>query len=68
MQLSQLRYVIGSRAAATTLAVDYRGYPPLPLQRIFLKKQADGSAWARQPRPRGGGGRRLATAARPRAA
>jgi p-hydroxybenzoate 3-monooxygenase len=27
---SQLRYVIGSRAAATTLAENYVGYPPLP--------------------------------------
>jgi p-hydroxybenzoate 3-monooxygenase len=26
---SQLRYVIGSRAAATTLAENYVGYPPL---------------------------------------
>jgi hypothetical protein len=26
---SQLRYLIGSRAAATTLAENYVGYPPL---------------------------------------
>ncbi|SRR6266545_1474024 len=30
LQLSQLRYVTSSRAAATTLAENYTGYPPLP--------------------------------------
>jgi p-hydroxybenzoate 3-monooxygenase len=29
LQLSQLRYVISSRAAATTLAENYTGYFPL---------------------------------------
>jgi p-hydroxybenzoate 3-monooxygenase len=29
LQLSQLRYVTGSRAAATSLAENYTGYPPL---------------------------------------
>jgi p-hydroxybenzoate 3-monooxygenase len=29
LQLSQLRYVTTSRAAATTLAENYTGYPPL---------------------------------------
>jgi p-hydroxybenzoate 3-monooxygenase len=29
LQLSQLRYVVGSRAAATTLAENYTGYFPL---------------------------------------
>jgi p-hydroxybenzoate 3-monooxygenase len=29
LQLSQLRYVTTSRAAATTLAENYVGYPPL---------------------------------------
>ena len=29
LQLSQLRYVTTSRAAATTLAENYCGYPPL---------------------------------------
>jgi p-hydroxybenzoate 3-monooxygenase len=29
LQLSQLRYVTSSRAAATTLAENYVGYPPL---------------------------------------
>ena len=29
LQLSQLRYVISSRAAATTLAENYTGYYPL---------------------------------------
>jgi len=29
LQLSQLRYVVGSRAAATTLAENYTGYYPL---------------------------------------
>ena len=29
LQLSQLRYVTTSRAAATTLAENYAGYPPL---------------------------------------
>jgi p-hydroxybenzoate 3-monooxygenase len=31
LQLAQLRYVTGSRAAATTLAENYTGYPPLTL-------------------------------------
>jgi p-hydroxybenzoate 3-monooxygenase len=31
LQLSQLRYVTSSRAAATTLAENYVGYPPLPI-------------------------------------
>jgi p-hydroxybenzoate 3-monooxygenase len=30
LQLSQLRYVTSSRAAATSLAENYTGYPPLP--------------------------------------
>jgi p-hydroxybenzoate 3-monooxygenase len=29
LQLSQLRYVTSSRAAATSLAENYTGYPPL---------------------------------------
>jgi hypothetical protein len=29
LQLSQLRYVAGSRAASVTLAENYVGYPPL---------------------------------------
>ena len=29
LQLSQLRYVTTSRAAATSLAENYTGYPPL---------------------------------------
>jgi p-hydroxybenzoate 3-monooxygenase len=29
LQLSQLRYVVSSRAAATTLAENYTGYFPL---------------------------------------
>jgi p-hydroxybenzoate 3-monooxygenase len=29
LQLSQLRYVTASRAAATSLAENYTGYPPL---------------------------------------
>jgi p-hydroxybenzoate 3-monooxygenase len=29
LQLAQLRYVTSSRAAATTLAENYVGYPPL---------------------------------------
>ncbi len=31
LQLSQLRYVTTSRAAATSLAENYTGYPPLKL-------------------------------------
>ncbi len=30
LQLSQLRYVVASRAAATSLAENYTGYPQLP--------------------------------------
>jgi p-hydroxybenzoate 3-monooxygenase len=30
LQLSQLRYLVSSRAAATSLAENYTGYPPLP--------------------------------------
>jgi p-hydroxybenzoate 3-monooxygenase len=29
LQLSQLRYVVGSRAAATSLAENYTGYPAI---------------------------------------
>jgi hypothetical protein len=29
LQLAQLRYVTGSQAAATSLAENYVGYPPL---------------------------------------
>lgn len=31
LQLAQLRYVVGSRAASTSLAENYTGYPELPL-------------------------------------
>src|SRR6185437_6193454 len=30
LQLSQLRYIVSSRAAATSLAENYTGYPPVP--------------------------------------
>jgi hypothetical protein len=30
LQLAQLRYVVSSRAAATSLAENYTGYPALP--------------------------------------
>ncbi len=30
LQLSQLRYITTSRAAAMSLAENYTGYPPLP--------------------------------------
>jgi p-hydroxybenzoate 3-monooxygenase len=31
LQLAQLRYLAASRAAATSLAENYTGYPPLPI-------------------------------------
>ncbi len=36
LQLSQLRYVATSRAAATSLAENYTGYPPLPASILTL--------------------------------
>jgi p-hydroxybenzoate 3-monooxygenase len=36
LQLSQLRYVAASRAAATSLAENYTGYPPLPASILTL--------------------------------
>jgi hypothetical protein len=39
LQLAQLRYVTTSRAAATSLAENYTGYPPLlpgPADRLGL--------------------------------
>ncbi len=36
LQLAQLRYVISSRAAATSLAENYTGYPPVPSEAAVL--------------------------------
>ncbi len=36
LQLSQLRYVVSSQAAATSLAENYTGYPPLPATILTL--------------------------------
>jgi p-hydroxybenzoate 3-monooxygenase len=39
LQLSQLRYVTTSRAAATSLAENYTGYPPLPATTLTPRKE-----------------------------
>ena len=49
LQLSQLRYVITSRAAATTLAENYTGYFPLTWDLSVSRRSTSGQ---RQPRPR----------------
>jgi p-hydroxybenzoate 3-monooxygenase len=53
LQLSQLRYVISSRAAATTLAENYTGYFP-----VTWLPEAEVMAWAQGPGEQGGPRRR----------
>jgi p-hydroxybenzoate 3-monooxygenase len=55
LQLSQLRYVVSSRAAATTLAENYTGYFPLTWSSL---PEAEMVTWAQGPGEQGGQRRR----------
>jgi hypothetical protein len=62
LQLSQLRYVISSRAAATTLAENYTGYFPLtwvslPEAEVVARAQGPGEQGGQRRRDSGLGQR-----------
>jgi p-hydroxybenzoate 3-monooxygenase len=62
LQLSQLRYVISSRAAATTLAENYTGYFPLtwaslPEAQVVARAQRSGEQGGQRRRDSGLGQR-----------
>ncbi len=43
LQLAQLRYVVSSRAAATSLAENYTGYPALPAGAVHASSSREGA-------------------------
>ena len=62
LQLSQLRYVVSSRAAATTLAENYTGYFPLtwsslPEAEVVARAQGPGEQSGQRRRDSGLGQR-----------